>query len=73
MAAATGMRNFMRLLGGTVGLAACSAVVNNLTTSKLVNAGIGEDAIQLVLRDPTSSATWSSQVDVELVREAYGE
>lgn len=29
MAVATGTRNFVRLLGGTVSLAACAAILNN--------------------------------------------
>jgi hypothetical protein len=29
MAVATGTRNFVRLLGGTVALAACAAILNN--------------------------------------------
>jgi hypothetical protein len=35
MAVATGMRNFLRMLGGTVALAACAAILNN--TAKSVN------------------------------------
>ena len=31
MAVATGTRNFLRLLGGTIALAACSAILNNTT------------------------------------------
>lgn len=33
MAVATGMRNFLRMLGGTVALAACAAILNNTAKS----------------------------------------
>jgi hypothetical protein len=73
MAAAVGMRNFMRLLGGTVGLAACSAVSNNIVRAHLSAVGVGEAVVQRVLKDPTVAGDWSGDIDLDTVREAYGE
>lgn len=72
MAAATGTRNFARMLGGTVGLAACGSIVNNVVRSKLGELGLSEAVVQLVLKDPTIKGGWSGQVNLEVVREAYG-
>ena len=41
MAVATGTRNFLRLLGGTIALAACAAILNN--TVRSVNMVIREE------------------------------
>jgi cyanate permease len=72
MATATGTRNFTRMLGGTVGLAAVGAIVNNVVRTRLGQSGASGDTIALVLRDPTSRGGWESQVDLQIVREAYG-
>lgn len=73
MAAATGTRNFMRMLGGTVGLAACGSIVNNVVRNRLESMGLDQAAVQLVLKDPTRNGGWLGSVDLEVVREAYGE
>ncbi|ORY34961.1 putative tetracycline efflux protein [Naematelia encephala] len=52
MAVATGMRNFMRLIGGTVSLAACSAILNNTVRTEL-SGQVAEGILEMILSDPT--------------------
>ncbi|KAE9369700.1 putative tetracycline efflux protein [Stipitochalara longipes BDJ] len=52
MAVATGMRNFLRMLGGTVALAACAAILNNTAKTELVSV-LPYDTIQAIIADPT--------------------
>ncbi|KAH8669069.1 putative tetracycline efflux protein [Xylariales sp. PMI_506] len=52
MAVATGTRNFVRLLGGTVALAACAAILNNTVKNELA-ATISSDIIDRIISDPT--------------------
>lgn len=73
MAAATGTRNFMRLLGGTVGLAASGAIVNNVVRRTLTGMGVAEDTIVAILSDPTVAGGWTAEVDLLTVRAAFGE
>jgi MFS family permease len=73
MAAATGTRNFMRMLGGTVGLAACGSILNNLVRSDLGRAGVSEGLVQRILKDPTVKGDWTGELDINIVREAYGQ
>jgi hypothetical protein len=53
MAVATGTRNFLRLFGGTVALAACAAILNN--TFRSVNAQPVSFCIQPVTIDGTDT------------------
>ncbi|EIW72421.1 hypothetical protein TREMEDRAFT_26105 [Tremella mesenterica DSM 1558] len=53
MATATGCRNFVRMLGGTIGLTVCSALVNNIVRQNLNNGGFDAETIRKILNDPT--------------------
>ena len=53
-------------------MAAVGAIVNNVVRTRLGQSGASGDTIALVLRDPTSRGGWESQVDLQIVREAYG-
>jgi hypothetical protein len=73
MATVTGMRNFMRMLGGTVALAVCSAIINNIVRAKLGVDGIASSVIDQVLSDPTTvSALGLSSAQQSAVIAAYG-
>lgn len=53
MATATGCRNFLRMLGGTVVLAACTAILNNVVRTRLSSSGLTADLVSKILSDPT--------------------
>lgn len=53
MGVSTATRNFLRMMGGTVGLAACSAILNNSVQSEMHAAGISDSTIFKVTSDPT--------------------
>jgi hypothetical protein len=63
MATATGMRNFMRMLGGTVALAICSAIVNNIVRSRLSEDGLDGSIIDAVVADPTTVSALGLSAD----------
>ncbi|WWC66326.1 uncharacterized protein I206_100227 [Kwoniella pini CBS 10737] len=52
MATATGIRNFTRMLGGTIALAVGSAIVNNRVKSNLKGI-LSDDVFNIILSDPT--------------------
>ncbi|PSR76213.1 major facilitator superfamily domain-containing protein [Coniella lustricola] len=52
MAVATGTRNFLRLLGGTVALAACAAILNNTAKADLQGI-VSSTTISEIISDPT--------------------
>lgn len=49
----SGTRNFIRMMGGTIALAACSAILNNSVQSSMRSAGIAANIISQVVADPT--------------------
>lgn len=53
MATATGLRNFLRMLGGTLGLTVCTTIISNIVTGQLSDAGMSEEMIRGILSDPT--------------------
>lgn len=53
MATATGLRNFLRMLGGTIALTVCSTIINNVVGTQLRSAGLSDDLLREVLNDPT--------------------
>lgn len=56
MATATGLRNFLRMLGGTLALTICSTIVNNIVRTRMGGAsGLTEEQAQMVLSDPTQA------------------
>ena len=52
MAVVTSTRNFVRNLGGTLGLAVSGTIVNNILRSNLLSNGISEDIIKKILNNP---------------------
>lgn len=72
MATATGCRNFLRMLGGTVALAVCAAIINNVVSSQLRDRAFSQDLIDSVLADPTELHDLDlSQAQIDIVRAAY--
>ncbi|WRT64234.1 uncharacterized protein IL334_001163 [Kwoniella shivajii] len=71
MATATGLRNFLRMLGGTISLAVGSAIVNNRVKSNLKGI-LTDQAFDTILSDPTqlkNSGLTSDQINA--VIQAY--
>ncbi|KZT58921.1 MFS general substrate transporter [Calocera cornea HHB12733] len=54
MAVVTGTRNFLRMLGGTVALAVCQAILNNSVKSELLQAGFAQDLVDAITSSPTT-------------------
>lgn len=72
MATATGCRNFLRMLGGTVALAVCTAIINNVVTSELGKKGFDSGLISSVLKDPTELHDLPlDTAQIDAVRAAY--
>ena len=74
MATATGFRNFLRMLGGTLALTICSTIVNNIVRSRLGStAGLTAEQAQAVLSDPTQAGRMGLSAEQRLaVTKAYG-
>ncbi len=72
MATATGMRNFLRMLGGTLALTICSSIVNNIVRTRLdqvLDGGI----VDQVLSDPTTVGNLGlTAAQRLLIVQAYG-
>ncbi|KAH8832721.1 MFS general substrate transporter [Flagelloscypha sp. PMI_526] len=54
MAVTTGVRNFLRLLASSIGLAVGSALINNTLRASLEHIQMAQDQIRIILDDPTS-------------------
>ncbi|KZO95510.1 MFS general substrate transporter [Calocera viscosa TUFC12733] len=54
MAVVTGTRNFLRMLGGTVALAVCQAILNNTVKSELLAANFPQDLVDTITSSPTT-------------------
>lgn len=73
MATATGLRNFLRQLGGTIALAACNSIVNNCVRRNLSGVLPGT-AYKAILEDPTRATSLGlSASELSAVTDAYGE
>lgn len=71
MATATGTRNFLRMLGGTVSLAVCTAIVNNIARMRL-DEFFPDDVVTEILGAPTELARMGfDDAQIRLVRDAY--
>ncbi|TIB38178.1 hypothetical protein E3P86_01782 [Wallemia ichthyophaga] len=57
IAVATGGRNFIRLLGGTIGLALCDVILRNTLITGLHSLGSSESEINEITQDPTAIRT----------------
>ncbi|WWD17805.1 hypothetical protein CI109_102247 [Kwoniella shandongensis] len=62
MATATGLRNFLRMLGGTIALAVSSTIVNNSVKGHLKGV-LGDDVYKTILADPTQANTLGLTAD----------
>lgn len=73
MATATGLRNFLRQMGGTIALAACNSIVNNCVRRNLSGVLSGT-SYQAILEDPTRATSLGlSASELSAVTEAYCE
>jgi len=74
MATATGLRNFLRMLGGTLALTICSTIVNNIVRTRVGNMGLTAAEADAVLSDPTRVYEIGLTAQQRLhITEAYGE
>jgi hypothetical protein len=73
MAVATGLRNFLRMLGGTVALTVCSTIINNIVSSTLRSAGFTDQQLRIILNDPTMISSQLSGAQRDTVLQAYCE
>ena len=72
MATATGMRNFLRMLGGTLGLTICSSIINNIVRQRL-DPILASEVVDHVTSDPTTlSQLGLSDSQKLLITQAYG-
>lgn len=71
MATATGTRNFLRMLGGTVTLAVCTAIVNNIARTMLDEVFPSEVVTQILGAPTELAALGFDDEQIRLVREAY--
>ena len=72
MATATGIRNFLRMLGGTLELAICSVLVNNIVRKHLRGQILSDGLIDTILNSPTVTESLSG-AEKSAVLDAYGE
>ena len=73
MATATGMRNFVRLLGGTLALTICSSILNNVVRQRL-DSMLSIDLVDRILSDPTTVPSLGLSAPQQLVFiQAYSE
>lgn len=73
MATATGLRNFLRQMGGTIALAACNSIVNNCVRRNISGVLPGT-AYQTILEDPTKATSLGlTASEVSAVTDAYCE
>ncbi|CAG5159093.1 uncharacterized protein ALTATR162_LOCUS5409 [Alternaria atra] len=68
MAVVTSTRNFIRNLGGTLGLAISGTVINNAIRSSLVPYGLSRPEIQLLLDSPDMFRESVGQERTDLIR-----
>jgi hypothetical protein len=74
MATATGLRNFLRMLGGTLALTICSTIVNNIVRTQVGGMGIAAAQADAVLSDPTRLYELGLSAAERLdITKAYGE
>ncbi|OQE39325.1 hypothetical protein PENCOP_c007G07256 [Penicillium coprophilum] len=68
MAVITSFRNFVRNLGGTLGLAIAGTIINNILASSISNLGLDESQSRSLLSSPQSYLSKLSAEDAEHVR-----
>lgn len=73
MATATGFRNFLRMLGGTLALTICSTIINNLVRNKIRQLGLTSEQVDRILSDPSAADSIGLTATQRLnVIKAYG-
>lgn len=72
MATATGCRNFLRMLGGTVALAACTSILNNIARNRINDIGLEASIVDQIISAPTELGHLNlSDAQMVAIREAY--
>ncbi|PYI26323.1 MFS general substrate transporter [Aspergillus indologenus CBS 114.80] len=73
MAVVTGARNYLRMMGSTLAVAATAAIVNNVVRSKLTGLDFDSAVIAAIVSDPTTIRSMSglSEVEVTEALDAY--
>lgn len=69
MGIVTAVRNFMRLLGGTLALALGSTILNNYLTQAMRGLALSEGAVKAVVDDPTLLGTRFSAASAQTLKE----
>ncbi|GKZ55713.1 hypothetical protein AnigIFM49718_000879 [Aspergillus niger] len=59
MAVITGARNYLRMMGSTLAVAASAAIVNNIVRTKLEGINFARSIISEIIADPTKIASMS--------------
>lgn len=72
MAVVTSTRNFVRNLGGTLGLALSGTIINNVVGSSLNTQGLSRSDIQLLLNSPGIFRESFGEQRTEIARSALG-
>ena len=73
MATATGIRNFLRMLGGTLSLTICSTIINNLVRSKLRPTNVPQSVVNQIVKDPSQVRDLGLSDDqIQQILRAYG-
>ncbi|KAH8918974.1 MFS general substrate transporter [Atractiella rhizophila] len=62
MAVVTSVRSFLRFLGGTLGLAISSALINNVIRQEAQSIDLPDEVLQIVLDDPTAIRSSLSRI-----------
>lgn len=68
MAVVTSFRNFIRNLGGTLGLAISGTIINNAVRSSLTPYGLSRNQIQLLLDSPERFSEANADQEMEVLR-----
>ncbi|CAK7237476.1 hypothetical protein SCUCBS95973_009972 [Sporothrix curviconia] len=75
MAVTTGARNFLRMMGSTIAIAACGTIINNIVRTKLEAEDFDAKTLSNILSDPTQIASMglsSSQATEAIAAYARG-
>lgn len=72
MAVVTSFRNFVRNLGGTLGLAISGTVINNAVRNSLASYGLSRSQVQLLIDSPERFKAMSSGQEMDVLVSALG-
>ncbi|KZS98700.1 MFS general substrate transporter [Sistotremastrum niveocremeum HHB9708] len=71
MAVVTGLRNFVRLLGGAIALAVCQSIVNNTVSVHLKGQGFSLAMIRQITANPTEGVASASGDAKAIIQSAF--